>query len=63
MTQKELLYMEDAIGHETNLVQIASFSIENLQDKNLKTFMKGQLKKHESLKQKLMNALTEATHE
>lgn len=63
MTQKELLYMEDAIGHETNLIEITAFSIENLQDKNLKTFMKGQLKKHESLKNKLMNVLTEATHE
>ena len=57
MTQKELLYMEDAIGHETNFV------LYSLQDKSLKTFMKGQLKKHESLKQKLMKVLEESTNE
>ena len=34
MTQKELLYMEDAIGHETNLVDICQYSIDSLQDKS-----------------------------
>ena len=37
--------MEDAIEHETNLIEIATLSIENIEDKTLKTFMKGQLKK------------------
>ncbi len=63
MTQKELLYMEDAIGHETNLIDICTYTIEALEDKNLKTFMKGELKKHESLKQKLMNVLEDAANE
>ena len=63
MTQKELLYMEDAIGHETNLVDICQYTIDSLQDKSLKTFMKGQLKKHESLKKKLMKVLEESTNE
>lgn len=63
MTQKELLYMEDAIGHETNLIDIANLTIDNLEDKSLKTFMKGQLKKHETLKQKLMKVLEDTTNE
>ncbi|MDE5539765.1 MAG: hypothetical protein K2J20_04695 [Bacilli bacterium] len=57
MTQKELLYMEDAVGHEDNLIQITEFTIETLEDKSLKNFMKGQLKKHQAIKQKLMNVL------
>ena len=63
MTQKELLYMEDAIGHETNLIDICTYTIEMLEDKNLKSFMKNQLKKHQNLKQKLMNVLEELTNE
>ena len=63
MTQKELLYMEDAIEHETNLIEIATLSIENIEDKTLKTFMKGQLKKHQSLKDKLMKVMEDTANE
>lgn len=63
MTQKELLYMEDAIEHETNLIEIATLSIENIEDKTLKTFMKGQLKKHQSLKDKLMKIMEDTANE
>lgn len=63
MTQKELLYMEDATMHETNLIEIATLSVDNLEDKTLKTFMKGQLKKHEKLKQKLMTVLEGVANE
>ena len=59
MTQKELLYMEDAIKHETNLMDICDFILQNLDDKNLITFMKNQRKKHENLKQKLLNTMEE----
>ena len=57
MTQKELLYMEDAIGHETNLIKIISSTINLLEDKNLISFMKKQMKKHQNLKQKLMQTM------
>lgn len=63
MTQKELLYMEDAIGHETNLSDILTCMIEDLSDKDLKIFMKNQLKKHQNLKQKLLDVLEDATNE
>ena len=55
MTQKELLYVEDAIGHEQNVGEIVSETINLLQDKNLKTFMKNELKKHQAIEAKLMN--------
>lgn len=57
MTQKELSYIEDAIGHEGNIIKICETSIENLQDENLISFMKQELNLHTSLKEKLMNEL------
>lgn len=59
MTQKELLYFEDAIGHETSIIKILKDSIENLNDERLVTFMNSELSKHNELKQKLMNKLGE----
>lgn len=57
MTQKELLYIEDAIGHEKNMISILKDTISNLTDKSLVNFLKNELKKHEILKEKLMNKL------
>ena len=34
MTQKELSYVEDAIGHEQNIIAIGEYSIELLEDKD-----------------------------
>lgn len=63
MTQKELLYMEDAIEHEKNLIDIVTFTIDSLEDEGLATFMKSELKKHESMKKKLMDVLEEMANE
>ena len=49
MTQKELLYVEDAIGHEQNVGQIVSETINMLEDKNLQAFLKSELKKHQRI--------------
>ena len=57
MTQKELLYVEDAIGHEQNVGQIVSEAINMLEDKNLQTFLKSELKKHQAIEERLMNLL------
>ena len=57
MTQKELLYVEDAIGHEQNVGAIVSDAINKLEDKTLKTFLKSELKKHQAIEAKLMNLL------
>ena len=57
MTQKELLYVEDAIGHEKSIIAICNDAISNLSDDNLKAFMKAELRKHEQTKEKLMSVL------
>ena len=63
MTQKELLYVEDAIEHEKNTIDICNFIICNLDDEELSSFMEKQLKKHESIKAKLISKLEECTNE
>ena len=57
MTQKELLYVEDAIGHEQNVGQIVAEAIHMLEDKNLQTFLKSEVKKHQAIETKLINLL------
>lgn len=61
MTQKELLYMEDAIMHEENTIQICNFIIESLEDAELQSFMKKQCRKHADIKEKLLNILKECS--
>ncbi len=63
MTQKELLYFEDAVGHEENIIAICNETINFLQDKSLVSFMKKELKKHETMKTKLMNMLEDKANE
>ena len=59
MTQKELLYFEDAIGHEDNIVKICQDMINNLQDENLVSFVNSEIENHKSLREKLNNLLEE----
>lgn len=46
MTQKELLYIEDAIGHEKAIIKICTETINNLENNDLKCFMEKELTKH-----------------
>ena len=57
MTQKELSYVEDAIGHEKNIIEIIEVTISNLQDQELKKFMKEEENIHKNMHEKLMNLL------
>lgn len=59
MTQKELLYLEDAIGHEQNLAKICEESLNLIDDDQLNNFIKNELDKHNSLKEELINKLKE----
>ena len=59
MTQKELAYFEDAIGHVGNIIKIMNESIKNFQDEKLVTFMQEEVNVHENLKETLMNKLKE----
>lgn len=63
MTQKELLYVEDAIGHETNIIAIVTDTINNLQDEELKDFMKEELNEHIAFKVELINLLEDYANE
>ena len=63
MTQKELLYYEDAIGHEGNIIKIIDVMLNNLKDSNLISFMTEELSTHKNMKERLMNKLEEKNNE
>ncbi len=62
MTQKELLYLEDAISHEGNVMKICEDMINTLDDDNLVSFMKREVRKHISLKEKMIKKLEEKSN-
>ncbi len=53
MTQKELLYLEDAYNHEKNIIDIYN----NLEMEVVEDFMSKELKHHESMKNKIKKLL------
>ena len=55
MTEKELLYFEDAIGHEKNIIKICDYMLENLNDEKLVSFISSEKEEHTKLKDKLLN--------
>ena len=57
MTQKELSYVEDAIGHENNIIGICNETINMLEDEDLVSFMEKEVKKHEKMRKELMDML------
>lgn len=63
MTQKELAYVEDAIGHETNIIKICEDLVKNMEEENLVTFMNDEITKHTSMKEKLLSLLEEKSNE
>ena len=63
MTQKELLYIEDAIGHEKSIIKICNDAINNLSDEKLISFMKNEIKKHETTINKLIDMLEDKCNE
>ena len=63
MTQKELLYVEDAIGHEANIIKICEDSLTKLEDEKLVKFLEKELKKHSGYKEKLISFLEDCANE
>ena len=57
MTQKELLYLEDAIGHEKSIISIIDQSVKMLEDTNLKSFLKTERSTHQTTLKDLMSTL------
>ena len=62
MTQKELSYVEDAIGHEQNIISICNETVKMLTDEELITFIQEEINKHTENKQKLINLLEVKTN-
>lgn len=63
MTQKELLYVEDAIGHEMSIIEIIKESINSMDDESLINCLENDLTKHEEIKEKLTNLLEAKVNE
>ena len=63
MTQKELLYLEDAICHESSIIKICEDIINNLENQDLVVFMENELNNHKTLKENLMNMLEAKANE
>ena len=57
MTGKELLYVEDAIGHEQNIIKILNESLDLIENEDLKKFLEGEKKTHEKTLAHLLKEL------
>lgn len=57
MTNKELLYVEDALGHEKFMTCCSKKTSEALSDVKLSTYVKELEYKHQELYNKLLNLL------
>ena len=57
MTQKELAYIEDAVGHESNIIKILDETIKNIEDERLKNFLQTELSEHTKTKENLISKL------
>ena len=62
MTQKELAYIEDAIGHESNIITIVQETIKNIQDERLTSFLETELSEHVKMKEQLLTKLEEKSN-
>lgn len=62
MTEKELLYVEDAVAHETNLIKYINYSIENSFD-DIRNFFECELDCHTKIKDGLLCLLKECSNE
>ncbi len=57
MTQKELLYVEDAIGHENIIIDVCNEMIDNLEDEELTSFVESEIEKHVKMRDELIGLL------
>ncbi len=57
MTSKELLYVEDALGHEEFMKKCSKNASSQLQDQNLANYVKELEQKHTELFNKFLNLL------
>ena len=55
--EEELAYLEDAIGHEKNIVAILDDTLKKIEDENLIDFLNTEIEIHKETKEKLLNLL------
>lgn len=63
MTQKELLYVEDAYKHEENIVSYLNDLQQRVDDEEVLSFVKKEEKMHSSYMEKILNMLKEKSNE
>ncbi len=63
MTQKELLYLEDAYGHECNIIEICTETMNMLESDDLVSFIEKEIKKHEKMKKEIITKMEGLAHE
>jgi hypothetical protein len=63
MTQKELLYLEDAIKHEDIMVNMCTEAVNFIEDEDLVSYMDNEAGKHMCMKEKLINFMEELINE
>ena len=63
MTQKELAYYEDAVGHEGNIIKMFEDLIASMENQDLINFMQDEISKHKTRKEKIMNFLEGLSNE
>lgn len=63
MTQKELLYVEDAIKHEQIIIDVCNESMNLLEDEDLCSFIGNEVKKHVKMKDKLISLMEGVSYE
>ena len=63
MTQKELSYVEDAIGHEDAIIKVCSETSKILEDEELIDYINDEVNKHTTIKEQLLNLLEEKSNE
>ena len=63
MTQKELLYLEDAVGHEKNIVSVLTETINLLEDEDLIEFIREELEIHQDMEKNIEKLLEENANE
>ena len=57
MTEKELLYVEDALGHEQQIQTQCQNTVNQMQDGDLKNFAREQQQKHHAIFQSFYDLL------
>ena len=63
MTQKELAYIEDAIGHEKTIIDVCNQILNYLEDEKLKSFIENEINEHTITKEQLMSKLEAKVNE